>query len=294
MKVLIIGNCQIQYIEWRLKAQPFVQEVNTIPIHFYYNSDFRDKYLPILEKALSDAWTILTHPISDKYGKFSTSQLKSNATNVLSMTNIIFSGLHPDICYLGGMAGRIQGPLGDAHSKIVLSSYLNGLTETDCSLMFATDNYARNGFFKEWHEAALRLIDRDRHCDIKFAEQVIKNARARPCFFTDNHPTSYLLEEFLEQICKQLDDSRKFIKQPVELLPNFLADSVVWPVYDELASYHDIDYRVPEYFRQPLYLGGRSFSLHELIALFYSLYKNHGATLDDNRWVDLYNGLNMC
>jgi len=77
MKILLIANCQIQYLEWRLRAQPFIQEVETIPIHFFSTPGFVDKYYSLLDKAISDGWHILTHPIGNKFDRLSTENLRS-------------------------------------------------------------------------------------------------------------------------------------------------------------------------------------------------------------------------
>jgi hypothetical protein len=136
MRLLLIANCQIQYLEWRLRAQPFVSEVQTIPIHFFQNPGFQEDHQPKLDKAISDTWHILTYPIGDKFDWLCTDHIRERSSHVHSMTDLVFRGLHPDICYLGSMGRRVQGPLGDAHSKLIISAYLNGYSTDECVQFF--------------------------------------------------------------------------------------------------------------------------------------------------------------
>jgi hypothetical protein len=102
--------------------------------------------------------------------------------------------------------------------------------------VFSPKAYAHLEYLSEWYISALELLKRERRVDFKFADKMLVYIRERPSFFTDNHPTSFLLEHYVKHICTSLGQDSSFVSQPQEFLPNFLSDSLIWPVYPELCE----------------------------------------------------------
>lgn len=129
MKIAIIANCQVQPLAKMLSSLGVIDEVVSIPVHLYGTQHFDMAVEKFKAYESNPEFVVLSFINGEKFGEFETVNLKNRIQNLHTITNIHFSGLHPDITYLGDQAGRIESSLGDYHSKIILHSFL-----TNCSI----------------------------------------------------------------------------------------------------------------------------------------------------------------
>lgn len=271
LKIAIIGNCQAQPLSKALSAFEGVKATVPVPIHQYGTKHFlrpEEEFKALIQEPEAVVLSFVNGP---RFNDFATATLKQTVKPLYTLTNIHFSGLHPDITYVGDQGGRIPSPLGDYHSKIILHSFLTGRSKPDCLARFCGNEYARLGYYQEFEKAATELRARDKELDIQFAEKFLSLLKEIPCLYTQNHPTPVVFQEYVLLIAQYL--GLKAWRQPIELLPNYLAHSTWWPVYAEIAELHGLKYRMPLTFKQAEPLGGKFMELEQLIHASYQIYE---------------------
>lgn len=283
MKIIIIANCQVLPL---IKGLSFLTDVKYtlgLPIHLFGTKHFDKPKESFDELVKEDDFIILTFNNSAQFGEFATTKLKETYKNVITMTNIYFSGLHPDITYIGDRSGRISSSIGDYHSKIIIHSYMTGKSTDDCLALFNGANYKKLGFYSEYANSTSALLERDKENNITFGKYFMTLLKERPSLYTVNHPTPYIFQEYLCVIAEYLGIRTQ--RLPLEMLPNYLANSAWWPVYPEIAEQHSLNYQMPMVFKQPEAMGGKIMSLNEFVAHSYDLYNKSKERLYNSRQV---------
>ncbi len=209
----------------------------------------------------------------DEWGAVSTSRLRSiYGERLFTFTNIHFSGLHPDITYLGGMGSRIPAALGDYHSKLALFSYATKRTKEMCLDLFNDEIYRAVGYYDNFAESKLQLIRRDSRNDIKFSEIFLNMALIQPSLYTFNHPTDSVLLKLSEALCSTANITTQVI--PDSYLQNVLSQNSIWPIYSEIKDFHNLPYLCPQAFVTPFRYESRALSFADFISESYSFYSN--------------------
>lgn len=288
MNILVIANCHLQPICEGLKSHPQVNNVLYIPIHLRNTSHFIQAIENINNSNL-DGFTILQFEGMLEQIEFG-DIIRKRANKIYSFTNIYFSGLHPDLTYIGGRGKRILSPLGDYHSKLCFISYLKGLTVSECAALFGETTYEKLDYFNEWKVSSDELLSRDSSLDVKFADEFLNLVKLEPSLYTVNHPMGSVFSRLLNLIFLKLDIEA--IEFPPQYYPNFLATNAWWPVYPEIASYHRISYSTPLLFRAADGMGSKLYGLNEFIALSYKSYFDQQIKYIDlpenfKKWIDV-------
>lgn len=272
MKIAIIANCQGFPLQKVLATFPEVTDVVSLPIHLYGTQHFalaENKFKALLMDANA---TILTFPINERFKEYSTSHLRLKGGKLLTMTNIFFSGLHPDITYVGLQAARLSSPIGDYHSKIIIESFIAGRKPSECIKLFNEKEFEARGYFDEYGRSGAILLTKDESLDVKFAAKFLKLLKNEPALFTVNHPTGLVFEAYRALIAEQFGLTQ-YPAFPPHYFQNPLANSAWWPVFPCLAERHGLSYRTPILFRQPEQIGGRFFTLEEFVNRSYAIYE---------------------
>jgi hypothetical protein len=187
------------------------------------------------------------------------------------MTNIHFTGLHPDITYFGFFQDRVHSVLGEYNSRIVLLSYLQGLDERDCLRRFNGATYEKLGYFRTWEESAEELRRREQGMDITFADEFLEMTRHALTLHSMNHPTSIAFVSQADCIARHLGLAARFLP---DAFPNPLDRQVRWPVYPEIREAHRLPYETR--FRFGVENGEPNFSLEEFVIGSYRRYEALG------------------
>lgn len=139
-----------------------------------------------------------------------------------TITNLFFSGLHPDFCYVGGMNQRKPGPFGEYHSRFAITGYKLGLPAAEtAALMGDAGLQEQLGYRDAFQNSIDELKHRDTELDIRFAsvlEPMMKGG-ALP-MFTFNHPTPWVLLELARHILGEVGLEASRI--PYEVVPSWL------------------------------------------------------------------------
>jgi hypothetical protein len=267
MDIIVIANCQAWLITQMLRSVPGISVVRNIDI----NTLGTEQYQAGIEACLaapSDT-LIVSHSLSDMFGALGTESLRKAGKNVLTMTNVYFTGVHPDITYIGGFQGRVKSPTGDYHSKLVLASYLMGFSQADCAGFFRADIYEKAGYFAEFAKSSAELRRRDEKTDIKFAETFLRLVVQQPALMVVNHPTLSVADAQARSIIDHAGGN--YIAFPPAFMHNTLAENAWWPVFPEIAEEHRLQYQTPLTFKLPKV--AIPITLQEFIAGSYEAYE---------------------
>jgi hypothetical protein len=246
-----------------LSALPDVEQIAGLPIHLLGSPFFQKPQEKFRILAESHDVTILSFLLGDRFGEYETIRLKKTTPRLFTVTNLYFTGLHPDITYVGGQGRRLQSPLGDYHSKIILHSFVTSRSKRDCLERFAGKVYEKLGMFDEFEKSKNELIGRDVGIDFPFGKIFLEMVTKHPSLYTVNHPTAFVFQEYIIYLAGLL--GLRAHRMPLEILPNYLADTAWWPVYNEIGEYHSVQYSMPMVFKQAENLGGKFIDLEEFI-----------------------------
>jgi hypothetical protein len=275
LKIAVIANCQTQAISNYLRIITGCTDITNVPVHMF-GSELYNKALERLSNVIDDEnGVIFTFNLSQNFGVIQTSKLRERAkARVYSITNLYFSGFHPDITYLGGMGKRIHSPLGDLHSKVILTAFTEGLDSSSAVASFNSENYKRLGFFDEYQRSEQELHERDKLSDIRFASEFLDLVTQKPALYTMNHPIPEVLHKFSCKLCEH--SGIPYSNYPPEFFNNYLSGAVWWPVYKEVAAFHGVSINYPMAFKQPDNKGGNILSLADFVELSYQEYEKIG------------------
>lgn len=143
---------------------------------------------------------------------------------------------------------------------------------------YGDDFIQKEQIFEKLYKSLSILRDKERHTDIKLADFIEMNYQKHQLFFSVNHPTNYLLEEFIRQILTHMHLSIKAIKKNFLFKKEFFArwtNGIIYPcVAKTLNLQFDIShvifkremvfypFYIAEYIRQlyPEHFGNQAFS----------------------------------
>ena len=274
MKLLVISNCQVQPLVTLLGGLSAFESVNGLPIHLMNTAHFTQPKKTFDDVLAADPrTTIISIPLGPEWGDLATSVLRQNYPNVLTINNLYFSGLHPDITYLAERNKRVASPLGEYHSKLILYAYLSGLSPTQCLALFSEVTFERAGYFDDFDKSSNKLLAKEHDVDIKFADHFLSQVREMPMLFTFNHPTAFCTYHWVKHIASYFD-----VPYPNDWFgfeENHLSSNVWWPIYPAIAAYHRCHFSGSLLFRSERQMGGRFLNLPEFVERSYTIYSEH-------------------
>jgi hypothetical protein len=244
---LLVSNCQVQPLKHGLSEVCKAVEIDTFPVHVV-PLDQREATVNQYVKDKAKYKFVVSIPLSDDFGAMSIDRIRASfhPIPVIFITNIVFMGLHPDISYVGGISARAPGPIGDYHSKVALLAFLMGLSVSDAVKMYCDEIYRYIGYYNVFADSALELQSRDTNVTIPLGGVLEDAVRSGVAFLSHNHPTSVLLAPYINKIATWLAEHGHVELTGLQLRPeemiNFLACSSVFPIYPEVARYHDLPY----------------------------------------------------
>jgi hypothetical protein len=277
-KVMVVGNCHCLPLADAFALCGRVASTDFIDVSFTQQPAMAAKIDALADPNAYDV--VFSIPLHDNFGQLATDRLRTLLGDRLrTHTNIHFTGLHPDITYIGAMHRRVPGFFGDYHSKIVLFSFVTGRSARDAQALFNGQTYQRLGYFDHYAASAAELRQRDGVCDIKFANAFLEMVPREVTMYTFNHPTGRV---FLTLAAAMANAAGiKFIRHGMPVFQNHLSTNYIWPVYGEIAEHHQLAYRTPPVFIRAAQRGPRSVDLGEFIAGSYAAYTS--ADLEDLR-----------
>lgn len=265
-RIFVLGNCQAPEVA-RCLASMTEASVFGIEVMRAVEKSDPDFLFELMES--SDV--IVTASIGADWGRFATESLRNTfPKKVLSFTSVYYAGVHPDITYLGEYGERILSPLGDYHSKIVIASYLAGLSELACARKFTAAGFEEAGYLTVRDESIAEYLRRDRDVDIRWAEQFLQRVVDSPLLNTVNHPNPTAIGLLAHQIGHEISEPMQAADGIA--VPTVLQSDVVWPVHEGWSVIAGLAYRTPPVFWRRHYM----MTLDEFIWRSYRLYDQRG------------------
>jgi hypothetical protein len=246
-RAVVIGNCQSQPLKHTLSLLCQDLRFDNLSVHLF-GADRECEIDRFIESAGAQYDHIISVGLSDDYGPLSVDNIRQTfaGKSVTLISNIFYTGLHPDLTYIGGMANRLAGPLGDYHSWVTLTGYLRGYSADMIMRMFSAGVYEKLDFFSAHDRSIAELNRRDARHDVAVAPLIEAMMQDVPLFMSVNHPTAALIWAYCRKIADHLA-----AHQGVELsgwsgapdlLANHLGLSAIYPVYPEIAAHLGVRY----------------------------------------------------
>jgi hypothetical protein len=186
IRIFLVGNCQVEPI--RIALSMFLPDCTFESTQLYLEKE-RDR--EVVTKRLARADLVLTHQSNPGFLGWSTESILDikGKENVITFNNLHFTGFHPDITYLGFGVNRLPGTFGEYQSKIILASFLGGLSEKQCLQQFDGESFEKFGYFSAYEESIEELARRSAEVDVPFIQEFRDFLAVGPCMLTFNHPT---------------------------------------------------------------------------------------------------------
>ncbi len=274
LKIGILANCQGETLASNLKKLPGVESVFHLPIHLVHLDSFSKLKKKFDELVKDETAIVLTQIINGTmFKEYITKNLLRNAkAKVLTISNLYFSGLHPDITYIGSIGRRLLSPLTHYHSKIILKCFFEGKSVKECFTSFNAKTYEKMDYFKEFELSMNEFKRKDKEVDIPIYNKFNDLVRTTPTMYTVNHHTPYIYQEYTALVAKKL--GLEYFNIPIHYSENLFASNAWWPIYPEIAKYHNISYEMPLMFKPPNdFNGGKFLSLETFIEQSYIMYE---------------------
>lgn len=266
----LIGNCQIQTIEYLLRHMVEVREIWTL--------DFSDKAVrdatvrAAFAAYLDKADFIFIQP--DDLSSVEDRTIKEVFPDkTFTIANLFFRGLHPDSCYVGSSEDRFDAPTA-YHSLVVLDAFKTGKSEKEALKAFNIDNFERLGLMNAWDSSLEELRRRDAVLDLPAAPLVEKHCLERLGFWTINHPTIDLVYLYMTALFDKMGIKHAPLNLATALDPLAVFDST--PLFDFVAEQALLPYRTTQRWRVRL-LGQRFIDAEEYVRRFYAEYRKADA-----------------
>jgi Polysaccharide biosynthesis enzyme WcbI len=280
LRAVVISNCQclpLAYTLSRLSADTIFEPwgVHILP---------SDKRAQLIEEFIEAGKVkydfVLSIPLEDEFKELSSSRIQSSfGPPVVSISNIYFTGFHPDLTYIGGFANRVLGPLGDYHSKIALYAFINNLPMLEALDLYCNTSYSLAGYYDEFSSSFGELKRRDAEVDVPVSKLLEKIISERLCFLSVNHPSLALFLAYADQIAATLAERNLIVRSNMPAQVGYfresLADNVIFPIYPEFAARHGL----PEwgsYSFKPEGVNVNPISLREYVEGEYAVFSKLG------------------
>ena len=148
-----------------------------------------------------------------------------------------FHAYHPDAVYVtvNSTGCYLEGPCYHYQSSVTLLAWKAGLRSSDALRLFRRDVFRRLGFFDLWKNGCDALRAEGQRVGLPM-DAMLDQWISRGCFMhTINHPKLYVMGDVITQLLRR-EGIATLPGNPIQYVRDFLADSVVWPVYPDIGE----------------------------------------------------------
>jgi len=220
---LLISNCQTMGLANSLQLLNRSLDVTTLDIWGYLAD--QEKW----EEAMPDYFRVVVSP---EVEHFITNGFR-NAPNLTRLPALSFSAFHPDLCYINGPAGAVQGGLGNYHSLIVFAAYKKGMPADQTLALFNGQFYERCGYFDYWEPQKAEVLRHFSSHKIDISEGFLRWGRQGSFMHSSDHPKIAVIYDVARNflIANGID-----IQDSQFRPPDSLVNGPCWPVYPEIGE----------------------------------------------------------
>lgn len=278
---VVISNCQCLPLAAWLSVLSSDRIFDFWGVHLIDPTQRETEIKAFADKAKADYDCILSIPLSEDFLELSSERITDTFAGipVIIISNIYFSGFHPDQTYIGGLSQRVTGPLGDAHSKLAIHGFMTGQTVEQTLRLFCTETYAKLGYFEEFSASFGELTKRDATVNVPITQHLKETLKTNLCFYSFNHPTALVFSNYAAHIMSHL--SALGLAKPSGYPPDpslcavTLAESIIFPVYPEIAAHHGVPH-IGSYTFKPAGPWVNPISLKQFLTLEFEAFKQVG------------------
>lgn len=156
-----------------------------------------------------------------------------NVAKLSRIPALAFSGFHPDLCYVNGPAGAVQGPLGNYHSLIVFAAYKKGLAADKTMALFNGKFYESCGYLDYWEPQKAEVLKHFQSHGLDLSERFVRWGRYGAFMHSSDHPKIDVIYDVAKSflIANNLDVQESHVRPP-----DSLVNGPCWPVYPEIGE----------------------------------------------------------
>lgn len=233
LKFAVLGNCQMGHVTRCLQALTGGEWPTNEWINFEIVVEMADgrrdlsAYFDRHDKIFMQPW--IWKGLERRY--------QHMRHKVVLYPAIEFLAYHPDLVYIADGAPHklLAGPGGHYNSSIALLAWKAGLSVADAIKLYRRDVYRRLGFFDFWESSCADLRAEGQAAGLPL-DSLMQRWIERGCFMHSvNHPKLFVIADVITQLLERLE-IRTLPGDPMRYVRDYLADSIVWPVYPEIGE----------------------------------------------------------
>lgn len=206
-RIAFIGNCQAQAFQ-------------SLSLHLGYQVDIvlvppvwrlTEEDIPELDEKLSSCDHIFKQKTDAEFkvAYLRDDQMRARfGERVIVWPNIYFDGYFPEIRYMYGTSGKIEGPLIDYHFDWMIDAWKRRASVEETATI-ATDPAAWRGMRDIVEDSIDRLKKREQSVDVAISDYIRDRFRVQKLFHSMNHPSTPLLTEMLLRLMERSGIGRK-------------------------------------------------------------------------------------
>jgi hypothetical protein len=207
-RVAVIGNCQARPLAEMMKAV-FDVAIESIAVVHLLRSAQENEYSDAFKKAD----IILAQQVFDSYPcEFvRSSDLRAKYGQKVSVwVNLYYAGYNPELMYVRPAArAHMVGPLGDYHIGAIISAFQESLSAGECATRLVDVDWNRHCYQGAVERSLKELRQRETQALVPITDLIESAWTERRLFHTFNHPTAFLLLEYVYRLGRKLGLSVK-------------------------------------------------------------------------------------
>lgn len=275
--IVIIGNCQAQFLEGLFASADCTLKVDNVPPNYMLTEADRDA----IQSKMDAASVIFIQRTADDFDQDwlrSSAVLNRYAGKTWIWPNLYFDGYFPKTRYVYlANWGKLQSPLEDYHLPPVLQAYKAGQSVEQAATRLREDPCGTPAPF----EASLdSLRQREKDCTVTISDYVENAVYKTKCFYTPNHPHTFLLVEMARRLAQAAEVP--FNVSQAMTFP-YKLDKVDLPVFDWIMKQYQLGFDCQDRYKglsierinsNSVTFGGTEF--YDFVAVsqkFYEIYK---------------------
>lgn len=205
LKVVVVGNCQARPVAELMGSFCSDVHISYVAIaHLIGNNDESE-----FNTAIAEADYIVTQKVDNDYPCLfiHTSKLKEKyPEKVKVILNLYCMIYDPDWFYFRfENRAVLPGPIGEYHNKTIYDSWLKGLPINEVLCLLNSTDYNNKLYGDVFNQSLAELKRREESVDVKITDYIVSEYNQTRLFHTFNHPTSILLEEYVNRILLQIN-----------------------------------------------------------------------------------------
>lgn len=238
MNFKVLGNCQSGGIADSLEL---LSNGSTIDYSVVSN-DPKVLFRQLSEHLKQPGYTLIMHQSVRDVILGNDFLSKFDMPENIYIPTITFAAFHPDIQY-GFVNGAVvkNGLDSDWNSRIILWSYLKGLSPGETEYLFCEDVFQALGYFDEWEKSSKNLQASFDECGFDYGRWIRSVQRTGVFMYGINHPMQICLSHLAIQIAEKVFPNSHVLVEDLHTFTTDYLSHIIWPVYPEIGDHLGVE-----------------------------------------------------